>query len=521
MAVNGIKYSVTPQSEALKKGNYWIATNDVPKPYNTDWYTALTPATGGYSIYVNKASGGPSIFQANNDSDLIYWTRSLSGQTFVTGASALNWYNTQTDKMVFNIDYPPVITNGLVLSLDAGFTPSYPKGSNAWYDLGPNGTNGTLVNSPMFSSDEGGSISFDGADDYVNCGNILNYTSQNFTFSCWIYFNSLTTSVAGQGPVVFNKGAFQTNGYYNQISTNGRSLFVTNQSGAFQRSETPIGTININKWYNLAFVRNGSSVRVYVNGADLTQNAGTHINPQSSSGNFLIAVYPFSFYGNFILSQFLNYDRALTPSEVLQNYQAMLPRFVGENIVTNGMVHYLDAGFPNSYGGTGTTWTNVAGTSGGDGTLVNGPTYSPLNGGSIVYDGTDDYVSVSDQTYLQIAGQITLGSWFKLSPGATGQPTIIIKEVYNSATNNSGYILRNTRFNNSVYIALFNDSVNAAGTPTNSIALDTWYYACGTYDGSQIKMYLNGTLQATTNYSGGIKTNSSTLFIVSPLQDIE
>jgi hypothetical protein len=221
---------------------------------------------------------------------------------------------------------PTIVTNGLVLALDAGDRNSYVSGSTTWRDLvGSN--NGTLQNSPGFNTGSLGSIVFDGTNDYIDCGNILNYTSENFTFSYWAYFNSLTTNQVGQGPVVLFKGAFQSSGYYNQIATDGKVVFVTNQGGAYQASETFPGSININTWYNLTHIRNGSSVNTYINAIDSTLVAATHINPQSSSTNFTIALYPFSIYGNFRLSQFLNYNRALTSQEILQNYNATKGRF--------------------------------------------------------------------------------------------------------------------------------------------------------------------------------------------------
>jgi hypothetical protein len=66
----------------------------------------------------------------------------------------------------------------------------------------------------------------------------------------------------------------------------------------------------------------------------------------------------------------------------------------GPSIVTSGLVLALDAADRNSYPGSGTTWTDLSG-SGNTGTLTNGPTYSSSNSGSIVFDGTDDFVSLT------------------------------------------------------------------------------------------------------------------------------
>lgn len=62
--------------------------------------------------------------------------------------------------------------------------------------------------------------------------------------------------------------------------------------------------------------------------------------------------------------------------------------------VTSGLVYNFDASNSTSYPGTGTTWTSVNGISGGTATLINGPTYSSTNGGSITVDGSNDYITL-------------------------------------------------------------------------------------------------------------------------------
>jgi len=70
---------------------------------------------------------------------------------------------------------------------------------------------------------------------------------------------------------------------------------------------------------------------------------------------------------------------------------------IGPSLTTSGLVLHLDAGNPSSYPGTGTTWTDLSG-NGNNGTLVNGPAYSSANGGNIVFDGSNDYISFSGFT---------------------------------------------------------------------------------------------------------------------------
>ena len=225
---------------------------------------------------------------------------------------------------------PNTVTDGLVLCLDASNQKSYPGSGTTWSDLTGNFYNGTLINGPTFNSANGGSIVFDGTNDYASLGNILNYTSENFTFSYWVIFSSFTSNVANQGPIVLYKGSYISEGYYDQIGyslTEPTSIFfATNQPNGFQSTQSN-SIIYKNNWYNISYVRNGSSIRIYINGTDQTQTAGTHTNPASSSRNFLIATYLNSIYGNFKMSTLLNYNRALSASEILQNYNATKTRF--------------------------------------------------------------------------------------------------------------------------------------------------------------------------------------------------
>ena len=96
-------------------------------------------------------------------------------------------------------------------------------------------------------------------------------------------------------------------------------------------------------------------------------------------------------------------------------------------IVTDGLVLALDAGNPKSYPGSGTTWTDLSG-NGNNGTLTNGPTYSSANGGSIVFDGVDDYAEITDSSNNFDLGGIdaTLEFWIYI-PSTSGADVIIGK----------------------------------------------------------------------------------------------
>ena len=64
-----------------------------------------------------------------------------------------------------------IIPDGLILHLDAANTKSYPGSGTVWKDLSGNGRDGTLIDGVGYSTDNGGTLVFDGTDDYVDCGN--------------------------------------------------------------------------------------------------------------------------------------------------------------------------------------------------------------------------------------------------------------------------------------------------------------------------------------------------------------
>ena len=172
---NPIKYNTNPESLALKKGNFWIGTGDVAKgpTSTTGYYNGITPPAGGYTIYLNKASGGPSIYVASNDSDLITLTNKIADSNYSTVAECLSYFAGQSDRFVLNFDYESMVTDSLVLNLDGGVVSSYPKGGNTIYDLSSSVSNSTLTNGITFNStgsnyDGSGTLVFDGSNDYID-----------------------------------------------------------------------------------------------------------------------------------------------------------------------------------------------------------------------------------------------------------------------------------------------------------------------------------------------------------------
>jgi hypothetical protein len=320
---NPIKYSTSAQTLALKKGNFWIGTGDVGKgpTSTTDYYNGITPPAGGYTIYLNKASGGPSIYTAANDSQLISLSNTIAGQTFATAAAALAWFATQTDKMVFDIDYEAIVTNGLVLNIDSGFTPSYPTTGTTWYDVGSGGNNGTLVNSPTFNSANSGTIVFDGVDDYISIPSITAPSA----LSVEVFFKSNDnnnkslfrgqTASEDYAPRISLRGN-TVNVYYN-VSGEGDIIFTFNS----------ISTSQYNQFVYTYEATN--SHKGYLNGVEGTRTSNrTALNGTPSFTRCFLGVAGGSegyFNGNMSILRL--YNRVLTQAEITQNFNAQKSRY--------------------------------------------------------------------------------------------------------------------------------------------------------------------------------------------------
>ena len=239
---------------------------------------------------------------------------------------------------------PKIVTDGLVLALDAGNVKSYPGSGTTWYDKSGNGNNGTLTNGPTFSSDGGGSIVFDGVDDYItvpynSAFEFCNSTNDlPFSFNVWCYINSLTTSFA-----LFNKGD-NGNGSYESyaasILTSGIFRFsLYDGSGPNQSRINSVLTIPTGSWVNLSGTYTGTGgntgIAFYINGVQqsiTTDSIGTYtrMRPQSTTlflGSFGNTGTFKSIDSNGRYASFTFYNQALSSSEILQNYNATKGRF--------------------------------------------------------------------------------------------------------------------------------------------------------------------------------------------------
>ena len=270
-----------------------------------------------YGLSVGGYSAGGYLFVGHIACGKIY-NRALSG------AEVAQLYNATKDRYSYKAD---IIKNGLLLNYDISSNLSYTS-PDTYIQSTINNYPGLVVNGPTFSSNNGGYLNFDGTNDHILVYNSpFGFTSESFTYSYWIYINSFTTNLANQGPIPYYKGDYQINGYYSQIAADGSYFFGTNQPGAMQFTGTAAATFTTGAWYYISDVRNGSSVRIYVNGIDRTSVTGTHINPSYSNSGLYIASYRTFIFSNIRIGHFKVYNRALTSTEILSNFNALRGRY--------------------------------------------------------------------------------------------------------------------------------------------------------------------------------------------------
>ena len=220
---------------------------------------------------------------------------------------------------------PRTVTNGLVLALDAADKNSYIGSGTSWRDLSGNNYTSTLTNGPTFSNSNGGSILFDGTNDYVVSSNFTpNFSTK--TLSGWVKLSSVSQQGGGvvtlqsTDGLVFDSIVYNETGQGWGFGSNGFSR--TNWSGV---SETSTSV-----WVNITATYENSNYRMYRNGIliyTLTSFGALNFNFNS---NVQLAYRHLGGGSAFLAGNIANtfvYNRILTGTEILQNYNATKTRF--------------------------------------------------------------------------------------------------------------------------------------------------------------------------------------------------
>ena len=231
---------------------------------------------------------------------------------------------------------PRIVTDGLVLALDAANTKSYRGSGTTWTDLSGRGNNGILVNTPTYSSANGGSIVFDSTDDYVSVPNSssFNFGSGDLTVEAIVYLTAYPSNWNGYytGMIAQQDHNVERSWYFflGGTSTSWTSL----NFGNFTTTVTSTQNFTLNTWYHLVASKIGSSTRLYVNKIDAGVSANIGAIPTTSQNITIGHQDPvWSSYGySYSLPACLPVIRiykgkGLTSAEVSQNFNALRGRY--------------------------------------------------------------------------------------------------------------------------------------------------------------------------------------------------
>ena len=238
--------------------------------------------------------------------------------------------------MAFNYS-PKIVTDGLVFAVDAANRKSYVDGSGTWYDLSGNGNDGTLTNGPTFDSGNVGSIVFDGVDDVVIAGpsNSIGASLSSATWSAWFkstnttsigYISSLKRLPSGTASSLFS---IVLNRLDSSLTVDsGRLMILTNDGSNFQYLSYD-GGYNDGNWHNVVGVVSPTSRVLYVDGQSITSDSNGGI-ANVTDNTEPITIGAFTNNDLFLdgsISNVAFYNRALSASEITQNYNALKSRF--------------------------------------------------------------------------------------------------------------------------------------------------------------------------------------------------
>ena len=228
---------------------------------------------------------------------------------------------------------PSIVTDGLVLCVDAANTKSYPGSGTTWTDISGKGHNGTLINGPTFSSDNMGGIVFDGSNDAVtlSANSDFDFGTGNFTIDGFANYNS------GNFRTLVCSEHYYASGYNGnwiiRVTNTGALAFASYDGQSNEEYSEFSITITSNKWFYFAFVREGTGsneCKFYFNG--VLVGSMTVSKSLSNAGNEGLRIgQDLDGPNNNFLGKISNVKiykgKGLTATEVLQNYNSHKGRF--------------------------------------------------------------------------------------------------------------------------------------------------------------------------------------------------
>ena len=488
LLANQISYVVDGQGRNYRGGFGGLSWMSEVQAENNVIFIGNTTSIG------RGPANSPLFYPAfnNTDANITYAVNNLPGSPgdFLTSTRAYNWAATN-NFFINNSDnpIPKINADGMVLYLDANQPTSYPTTGTSWYDLSGNATIFTLYNNPIWNP--GGWIEFDGTDDSADTNaSILRVGgSDTYTFD---FLVNIADNSANQ-TIMYN-GTLSSTGFwfFKHRSGLGNRLVFHGYDGVNPRVDVLSSDVVPNaKWTRVGITYNGTTYQIYinglVNGSPVTDNA---IAPTTSTTNLGGGGAVGRLNGNIALGYV--YKKALTPTEILQNYYQA-------PIVTDGLIFAADAANLVSYESGSTTAYSLTGSFGG--TLTNGVGFDSANGGNWTFDGVND--NIKFPSFFHQSQNLSYECW--VNPSLEMNDAMAV--YYGQASSSRTYRLyRNSSFttNQLGFLAYYtNTSATIKSTNIRHIFQpNTWTHTVHTLDDEGIaRVYINGGLAYTQDKS--------------------
>ena len=345
----------------------------------------------------------------------------------------------------------------------------------------------------------GDGMQFDGVDDVVVTG--LNSMPTNFTIEAHIRTGNDTADGFAKPIISRQPGTVNDQADFDlQINGDGTLVFVMGQGAGSLLVVGPILTSATDYHLAVTFDDSTGEATIYVDGeeAGLGIFSGTR---QTGPANVEIGHYtetsgsPTEHYYDGLISDVRIYDTVLDAAQIQNDMGGFVPN---DPNAAGLLVHY---DFENL---VGQTVTNLGSATGADGQLgstasanADDPTPVPFAGRAMVFDGVDDVIRVPDEAAFDIENQITLQTWFKLDAGAVAGTNYGLIEKFSSAGSDRAYQLTLTDGNaDGIFNLTFQLSSDGAIGPIltvpNIVTRGEWAHATATFDGTTMRLYLNG-----------------------------
>jgi hypothetical protein len=215
---------------------------------------------------------------------------------------------------------PSIVTEGLILCLDAANLKSYPGTGTNWSNL-TGSTSGTLINGVGFSSSNGGLLTFDGTNDYVNVPGLFDFSTTNqLTVSIWCKSNTALWDDVGQ--LVSKRDQFII---HPSLNSKDVIYYVRVSTPAWAQQTVVPNSITV--FNNYAMTYNSGDFRIFLNGSQSGQQSVVSTLNSDTGDTTIGKDDGLERYLNGDVSNVFIYNRALSPQEILQNFNALRGRF--------------------------------------------------------------------------------------------------------------------------------------------------------------------------------------------------